>query len=114
MSAWEKYNDMLHQIFPMTNPQSLIHPLVRELHPCVYGDQPKIKGLIKLNTNENPHPPSPKMLAVVKTAVDGRLRLHYFSDRIGGGGGGDFGGGAYDSATRKAMRSQSYNTRNSK
>ena len=57
----------------MTNPQSLIHPLVRELHPCVYGDQPKIKGLIKLNANENPYPPSPKMLAAVKAAVDGRL-----------------------------------------
>jgi Ca-activated chloride channel family protein len=38
--------------------------------------------------------------------------LDYFSDRIGGGGG--FGGGSFDSATRKAMQSQSYNTRNSK
>ena len=58
------------------NPQSLIRPLVRELHPYVYGEQPKIKGLIKLNTNENPYPPSPKVLATVKAAVDGRLRLY--------------------------------------
>ena len=58
------------------NPQSLIRPLVRELHPYVYGEQPKIKGLIKLNTNENPYPPSPKVLAAVKAAVDGRLRLY--------------------------------------
>jgi histidinol-phosphate aminotransferase len=54
----------------------LIRPLVRKLHPYVYGEQPKIKGLIKLNTNENPYPPSPKVLAAVKAAVDGRLRLY--------------------------------------
>jgi histidinol-phosphate aminotransferase len=59
----------------MPNSQ-LIRPLVRELHPYVYGEQPKIKGLIKLNTNENPYPPSPKVMAAVKAAVDGRLRLY--------------------------------------
>ena len=56
--------------------KNLIRPLVRELQPYVYGEQPKIKGLIKLNTNENPYPPSPKVLAAVKAAVDGRLRLY--------------------------------------
>lgn len=56
--------------------KNLIRPLVRELHAYVPGEQPKIKGLIKLNTNENPFPPSPKVLAVVKGAVDGRLRLY--------------------------------------
>ena len=56
--------------------RKLIRPLVRELHPYVYGEQPKIKGLIKLNTNENPYPPSPRVLAAVKAAVDGRLRLY--------------------------------------
>jgi histidinol-phosphate aminotransferase len=55
---------------------NLIRPLVHELQPYVYGEQPKIKGLIKLNTNENPYPPSPKVLAAVKAAVDGRLRLY--------------------------------------
>jgi histidinol-phosphate aminotransferase len=59
----------------MPNPK-LIRPLVRELHPYTYGEQPKIKGLIKLNTNENPYPPSPRVLAAVKAAVDGRLRLY--------------------------------------
>src|ERR1700688_2417865 len=58
------------------NPQSLIRPLVRKLHGYVPGEQPKIKGLIKLNTNENPYPPSPKVFAAVKAAVDGRLRLY--------------------------------------
>ena len=60
----------------MKSPKLLVRPLVRELHPYVYGEQPKIKGLIKLNTNENPYPPSPKVLAAVKAAVDGRLRLY--------------------------------------
>ena len=63
------------EINRMSNLQ-LIRPLVRELHPYVYGEQPKLKGLIKLNTNENPYPPSPMVLAAVKAAVDGRLRLY--------------------------------------
>ncbi|KAF0180397.1 MAG: Histidinol-phosphate aminotransferase [Limisphaerales bacterium] len=57
-------------------PRSLIRPLVQRLHAYVPGEQPKIPGLIKLNTNENPYPPSPKVLAAVKAAVDGRLRLY--------------------------------------
>jgi len=60
----------------MKNPRSLIRPLVHELHAYVPGEQPKIKGLIKLNTNENPYPPSPRVMKAVKGAVDGRLRLY--------------------------------------
>jgi histidinol-phosphate aminotransferase len=55
---------------------SLIRPLVQRLHPYVPGEQPKVRGLIKLNTNENPYPPSPKVLAAIKGAVDDRLRLY--------------------------------------
>jgi histidinol-phosphate aminotransferase len=54
----------------------LIRPLVHELHAYVPGEQPRIKGLIKLNTNENPYPPSPRVLAAVAAAADGRLRLY--------------------------------------
>lgn len=60
----------------MAKKNPLIRPLVHNLHAYVPGEQPKIKGLIKLNTNENPYPPSPKVLAAVKAAVDGRLRLY--------------------------------------
>jgi histidinol-phosphate aminotransferase len=49
---------------------------VQNLHGYVPGEQPKIKGLIKLNTNENPYPPSPQVLAAIRAAVDGRLRLY--------------------------------------
>lgn len=56
--------------------KSLVRPLVRKLHAYVPGEQPKIRGLIKLNTNENPYPPSPRVLRAVKAAVDGRLRLY--------------------------------------
>lgn len=56
--------------------ESLVRPLVRRLRAYVPGEQPKVKGLIKLNTNENPYPPSPKVLAAVKAAVDARLRLY--------------------------------------
>ncbi len=54
----------------------MIRPLVHHLHAYVPGEQPKIKGLIKLNTNENPYPPSPKVLAAVKGAIDERFRLY--------------------------------------
>lgn len=60
----------------MKNPESLVRRLVRDLHAYTPGEQPKIKGLIKLNTNENPYPPSPKVLRAIRTAVDERLRLY--------------------------------------
>lgn len=60
----------------MPRPASLLRPLVHRLHAYTPGEQPKVKGLIKLNTNENPYPPSPKVLAAVRAAVDGRLRLY--------------------------------------
>jgi histidinol-phosphate aminotransferase len=57
-------------------PKNYARPLVQRLHPYVPGEQPKIAGLIKLNTNENPYPPSPKVLRAVKAATDDRLRLY--------------------------------------
>lgn len=60
----------------MKNPRSLIRPLVRSLHAYVPGEQPKIPNLIKLNTNENPYPPSPGVLQAIREAVDERLRLY--------------------------------------
>jgi histidinol-phosphate aminotransferase len=42
----------------------------------VPGEQPRDDGYIKLNTNENPYPPSPRVLAALKKAVDPMLRLY--------------------------------------
>jgi histidinol-phosphate aminotransferase len=58
------------------NQKAFIRPLVQHLHPYVPGEQPKVKGLIKLNTNENPYPPSPRVLSAIKAATDTRLRLY--------------------------------------
>ncbi len=41
----------------------------RDLEPYTPGEQPKIKGLIKLNTNESPYPPGPRTLAAVTDAA---------------------------------------------
>jgi histidinol-phosphate aminotransferase len=60
----------------MPNLRSLIRPLVHELHAYVPGEQPKVQGLVKLNTNENPCPPSPKVLRAIKAAADDRLRRY--------------------------------------
>jgi histidinol-phosphate aminotransferase len=50
-------------------------PVVRNLSPYVPGEQPRLDGLIKLNTNENPYPPSPHVLAAIAAATE-RLRLY--------------------------------------
>lgn len=49
---------------------------IERMNGYVPGEQPQVAGLIKLNTNENPYPPSPKVLAALRSAVDGRLRLY--------------------------------------
>jgi len=55
---------------------SYARPNIRQMHGYTPGEQPKVDGLIKLNTNENPYPPSPKVLEALRGAVDGRLRLY--------------------------------------
>lgn len=63
-------------LMAVSHSENLIRPLVQRLQAYVPGEQPKIKGLIKLNTNENPYPPAPRVLKIVRAAVDGRLRLY--------------------------------------
>jgi len=50
-------------------------PVVHSLSPYVPGEQPKRDGMVKLNTNENPYPPSPHVPAAITAAAD-RLRLY--------------------------------------
>src|ERR1043166_3650473 len=49
---------------------------IERMSGYVPGEQPKVAGLIKLNTNENPYPPSPRVLEALRAAIDGRLRLY--------------------------------------
>ena len=41
---------------------------IRKVVPYVPGEQPQVKNIIKLNTNENPYPPSPGVFKAYKTA----------------------------------------------
>ncbi len=50
--------------------------LAAGLTPYVPGEQPKGEKVIKLNTNENPYPPSPKAIAALREFDAGRLRLY--------------------------------------
>lgn len=50
--------------------------VVRELEPYVPGEQPQIDGLIKLNTNESPYPPSPEVIKLMTHDAIDRLRLY--------------------------------------
>lgn len=51
-------------------------PIVHQLIPYTPGEQPKIVNLIKLNTNENPYPPSPKVREAILAESDSKLRLY--------------------------------------
>ncbi len=50
--------------------------IVSELDPYVPGEQPKLSNLVKLNTNENPYGPSPKVLDAISASLDEDLRLY--------------------------------------
>jgi histidinol-phosphate aminotransferase len=49
---------------------------IKKLSPYVPGEQPKDRKIIKINTNENPYPPSPKVIDAIKNAAGERLRLY--------------------------------------
>lgn len=54
-------------------PSTFFSNLVTTLSPYVPGEQSNQENLIKLNTNENPFPPSPKALAAMQETVGPRL-----------------------------------------
>ena len=47
-----------------------------ELDPYTPGEQPQNQQYIKLNTNENPYPPSPKAIDAMRAAANGDMRLY--------------------------------------
>jgi histidinol-phosphate aminotransferase len=50
--------------------------VVHRLTPYVPGEQPKLENLVKLNTNENPYGPSPKVIDALKLEAADSLRLY--------------------------------------
>lgn len=56
--------------------RNLIRKNVLQMAGYVPGEQPRVRGLIKLNTNENPYPPSPKVGEIPAKYDMARLRLY--------------------------------------
>ncbi len=55
---------------------SLFRNNIDRMKGYVPGEQPQVEDYVKLNTNENPFPPSPKVAAAVKEATSPSLRLY--------------------------------------
>lgn len=49
---------------------------LRTIEPYVPGEQPDFPDMVKLNTNENPYPPSPKAVKAIKEFNTDNLRLY--------------------------------------
>lgn len=61
--------------------EPFLRPNIRQLKPYQPGEQPQAGKYIKLNTNENPYPPSPKVIAAIQqAAADG---LERYPDALG-------------------------------
>lgn len=56
--------------------KNLFSDLAKRLEPYVPGEQPGEGQYIKLNTNENPYPPSPSVIEAIKTQTNEKLRLY--------------------------------------
>ena len=51
-------------------------PRIGALEPYVPGEQPRIANLVKLNTNENPYPPSPRAIDAIQQAAANGLERY--------------------------------------
>jgi histidinol-phosphate aminotransferase len=49
---------------------------IRKVIPYVPGEQPQTMGMIKLNTNENPYPPAPKVKEILEGFQAERFKLY--------------------------------------
>lgn len=59
-----------------------LRPAVRAMAGYTPGEQPREGDVVKLNTNENPYPPSPRVVAAIHEAAAGD-RLRKYPDPVG-------------------------------
>lgn len=59
-----------------------LRPAVRAMAGYTPGEQPRQGGVIKLNTNENPYPPSPCVAEAIRKVLTGE-RLRKYPDPVG-------------------------------
>lgn len=60
----------------MASLSDFVRPAIRAMTGYVPGEQPRDRRYIKLNTNENPYPPSPRVLEAVRACAEENLRLY--------------------------------------
>jgi histidinol-phosphate aminotransferase len=56
--------------------RAFVQPHILRLTGYVPGEQPRDRTYVKLNTNENPYPPSPRVVAALHEAIGDSLRLY--------------------------------------
>ena len=55
---------------------SVFRPAIDRMAGYAPGEQPQEGGWVKLNTNENPYPPSPRVVDAIRRAAEGRLNVY--------------------------------------
>ena len=49
---------------------------LRDIEPYVPGEQSKEQNIVKINANENPYPPSPKVIEAIRNFDSSNLRFY--------------------------------------
>lgn len=60
----------------MNEYKSFFREEIDRMSGYIPGEQPKVKNIVKLNTNENPYPPAPGVLRTLQNFDHSRLRLY--------------------------------------
>lgn len=60
----------------MTSGSESVRPAIQAMRGYTPGEQPRVGKVIKLNTNENPFPPSNKVIAAIGSAAQGALQRY--------------------------------------
>ena len=55
---------------------SVFRPAIDRMAGYAPGEQPQDTGWVKLNTNENPYPPSPRVIDAIRRTAEGRLNIY--------------------------------------